>query len=67
MTIVPLFVVLIVVGVVLYLVNTFIPMAQPVRTIINVIVILFLCLWLLDSFGLLGVGPRVGVNRWGCR
>lgn len=44
-------VVLVVVGVCLWLVNTYIPMAQPVKTVINVIVVLFLVIWLLNTFG----------------
>lgn len=46
-------IVLIIVGVLLWLVNTYIPMAQPVKTIINVLVAVVICLWLL---GMLGVG-----------
>ena len=54
MDIIQLLVVLIIVGVVLWLVQTYIPMAPPVKTIITVVVILFLCLWLLRAFGLIG-------------
>jgi hypothetical protein len=61
MNIIHVLVVLIVIGVVLYLVNTYIPMAQPVKTILNVVVVLLLVLWLLSAFfGLSSfyVGPR---------
>jgi hypothetical protein len=51
-------VVLIIVGVVLYLVQTYIPLAPPVKTIINVVVVLLLCLWLLSVFGI-GTTPLV--------
>ena len=55
-----LLVLLIVVGVVLYMVNTYIPMAAPIKTIINVIVVLILCLWLLQAFGILDMPlPRL--------
>lgn len=47
-----LLILLVVFGVALYLVNTFIPMARPVKIIINVIVVLFLVLWLVQYFGL---------------
>ena len=53
MSLISLLVVLIVVGVVLYLVNTLIPMDPKSKTIINVVVVLVLCLWLLQIF----VGP----------
>ncbi len=43
---------LVVVGVVLYLVNAFVPMAPPIKTVINVLVILCLCVWLLNVFGI---------------
>lgn len=45
-------IVLIIVGVVLYMVQTYIPMAAPVKTIITVVVVLVLCLWLLRAFGI---------------
>ena len=47
-------IVLIVVGVCLYLVQTYVPMAQPIKTIITVVVVLALCMWLLSSFGIVG-------------
>lgn len=43
--------VLIIVGVVLYLVETYIPMSPPIKTVIRVIVVLILCFWLLRLFG----------------
>jgi len=54
MSLISLVVVLIVVGVLLWLVNTYIPMAQPIKTIINVVVIIAVVLWLLAAFGVLG-------------
>lgn len=59
MSIINLVVVLIVIGVAMYLINTYIPMAPPVKTILNVVVILVLCLWLLSVFGITGNVPRV--------
>lgn len=52
MPIVNILIVLVVVGVCLWLVNTYIPMAAPIKTIINVIVVLLLVVWLLGLFGL---------------
>ena len=52
MPIVNVLVILIVVGVILWLINTYVPMAPPIKTVINVIVVLFLCLWLLSLFGI---------------
>jgi hypothetical protein len=59
MSIVSLVVALIIVGVVLYLINQVIPMDAKIKTIINVIVVLAVCLWLLQVFGLLGTHIRV--------
>ena len=58
MDLIQLLVVLVVVGVVLWLINNYVPLQPPFRTVINVIVILILCLWLLSVFGI--VSPRIG-------
>ncbi len=44
-------IVLVVIGTVLYLVNAYVPMAPPIKTVINVLVVLGLCVWLLRAFG----------------
>ena len=54
MDIVSLFVVLIFVGVVLYLVNTVIPMPYWVKQLINVLAVVFLAIWIFQSLGLIG-------------
>jgi hypothetical protein len=43
---------LVIVGVILYLVETYIHMSPPIKTVIRVIVVLFLCLWLLQVFSI---------------
>ena len=45
--------VLVVVGVALWAINTYIPMAKPVKSILNVVVVVVLCLWLLQTFGII--------------
>jgi len=45
-------VMLIVVGVGLYLVNRYIPMASSIKSILNVVVVVVVCVWLLRVFGL---------------
>lgn len=45
-------IVLIVVGVLLWLVNRFIPMDKKIKSILNVVVIIAVVLWLLSVFGL---------------
>jgi hypothetical protein len=46
-------VVLIVVGVLLWLVNTYIPMDGKIKSILNAVVVIAVVLWLLQAFGLL--------------
>ena len=45
---------LIVVGVLLWLVNNFIPMASSIKTILNVVVVVAVAVWVLQAFGLWG-------------
>jgi hypothetical protein len=45
-------VVLIVVGVLLWLVNSFIPMQGTIKSILNAVVVIATVLWLLNIFGL---------------
>jgi len=54
--------VLVVVGVLLWLVNTYIPMDGKIKSILNVVVVIAVILWLLQAFGVLsGLGSvRVG-------
>jgi hypothetical protein len=60
MTLVGLIVILVVIGVGLYLLNTYVPMAAPIRTIINVVVILAILIWILEVFGLVDFGGPLG-------
>ncbi len=46
--------VLIVVGVLLWLINSFIPMARPIKSILNAVVVIVVILWLLSVFGIIG-------------
>ena len=54
MTLLGLIIVLAIVGFCTWLVVTYIPMPQPVKTVIIVVVVLFILLWALGSIGLLG-------------
>jgi len=44
---------LIVVGVLLWIVNNYIPMAGSIKTILNAVVVIAVVLWLLNAFGVL--------------
>lgn len=45
-------VLLVLAGVGLYLINRYIPMASSIKTILNVVVVVAVCVWLLQAFGL---------------
>jgi hypothetical protein len=44
--------VLIVAGVLLWLINTYIPMDRKIKNILNIVVVIAVVLWLLKAFGL---------------
>ena len=51
---------LVIVGVLLYLLNQFVPMAAPIKTIVNVIVIVAVIIYVLSAFGIVsGHLPRL--------
>jgi hypothetical protein len=52
MTLIQVVMVLIVVGVLLWLVNRFIPMQATIKSILNGVVVIAVVLWLLSVFGL---------------
>jgi len=54
MPLVTIIVVLVVAGAALWAINSYIPMAKPVKTILNVVVVGILCVWLLQVFGVIG-------------
>jgi len=45
-------IILIIVGVLLWLVNSYIPMDSKIKTIFNVVVVIAVILWLLKVFGI---------------
>ena len=54
MSLIGLVLTLVVVGVLLWLINNYVPMDSKIKTIINVVVVLVVVIWLLQAFGLLG-------------
>lgn len=54
MSLITLVIVLVVVGVVLWLINSYIPMQSTIKKILNVVVIIAVVLWLLSAFGVIG-------------
>lgn len=62
MSLITLIVVLVIVGVTLWAINTYVPMDHKIKAILNIAVVLIVILWLLNAFGVLsGLGNvRVG-------
>jgi len=52
MPLINLVIVLIIVGVGLYLINRYIPMASAIKSILNVVVVVAVCVWLLQATGM---------------
>ena len=63
MPLVQVVIVLIVVGVLLWLVNRFIPMASSIKSILNAVVVIAVVLWLLSVFGVLGSLSKITVGK----
>ena len=61
MPLVQIVVALIVVGVLLWLVNSFIPMARPIKSILNAVAVIAVVLWLLNVFGLFHSLSRIRI------
>jgi hypothetical protein len=49
--------ILIIIGVVLSLINRYIPMAGSIKSILNAVVVISVLVWLLNVFGFLGSVP----------
>ena len=62
MNLLTLIIVLVVVGVILWAINAYIPMQAGVKKILNIVVIVAVVIWLLGVFGLV---PNLGAIRVG--
>jgi hypothetical protein len=63
MPLIQLVIILVVVGVILWLINSYIPMQATIKKILNVVVILVVILWLLSVFGVIGSLQGIHVGR----
>jgi hypothetical protein len=61
MTLVNIVVVLVVVGLVMWLINTYIPMAAGIKSLLNIVVFVVVVVWLLQGFGLVGNIPGLHI------
>jgi low temperature requirement protein LtrA len=64
MPIISLIVILVIIGVILWAVNTYIPMDAKIKQIMNIVVVIAVCIWLLTLFfpGALSMG-NIPVGR----
>ena len=63
MSLVSVVVILIVVGVLLWLVNTYIPMDGKIKGILNAVVVIAVVVWLLQIFGLLDTITNIHIGK----
>jgi hypothetical protein len=61
MSLLNIIIVLIVVGILLWLVNTYIPMDRKIKNILNAVVVIILVIWLLQAFGLMDSLKRIKI------
>jgi len=54
MPLINLIIILVVVGVILWVINSYIPMQPTIKKILNVVVIIGVIIWLLSVFGVIG-------------
>jgi len=62
MPLIQLVIILVVVGLILWVINSYIPMQATIKRILNVVVVICVIFWLLSVFGLIGniMSIRVG-------
>ena len=63
MPLIQLIIVLVIVGVVLWVINSYIPMQSTIKKILNVVVIIAVIIWLLSVFGLIGDLSTIRIGK----
>lgn len=63
MSLINLVVILVVVGLILWAINTYIPMQATMRKILNAVVVIAVVIWLLGVFGLIGNISTIHIGR----
>lgn len=54
MTLVDIVVILVIAGLLMWLINTYIPMAAAIKSLLNIVVFVVLLIWVLQSLGIIG-------------
>ena len=63
MPLIHLIIVLVVVGVVLWVINSYIPMQATIKRILNVVVVIAVIIWLLSVFGVIGNISAIRIGK----
>jgi len=63
MPLIHLVIVLVVVGVILWLINTYLPMDAKIKSILNIVIVIAVVLWLLSVFGVIGSLSQYRIGR----
>jgi len=63
MSLVNIVVVLVVTGLVMWLINTYIPMANAIKSLLNIVVFVVVLVWVLQGVGIIGPIPGVTMPR----
>ncbi|MGA8018460.1 MAG: Thivi_2564 family membrane protein [Desulfobacterales bacterium] len=63
MPLIQLVIVLVVVGVILWLINSYIPMQATIKKILNAVVVIGVIIWLLSVFGLIGDISAIRIGK----
>lgn len=63
MPVLQLIIVLVIAGVIMWLVNAYIPMQRPIKIILNVVVVIAVLLYVMAAFGILGPTAGIWIGR----
>jgi len=63
MPLINLVIVLVVVGVILWVINSYIPMQSNIKQILNVVVVIGVIIWLLSVFGVIGNISAIRIGK----
>lgn len=63
MLLINLIIVLVVIGLILWLINTYVPLDPTIKRILNIAVIIFVLIWLLSAIGVLGTLSDIRIGE----
>ena len=62
MSLIQVVIVLVVIGVILWAINNYIPMQASIKKILNIVVVIAVILFLLSAFGIIGSGSNIQIG-----